>query len=527
MLIDLTLDSDSEDHPRPLLKSLNGHQALAQRTLPFSPSTKNSTIPLKRKSDVEDLADTTSESSYKSAVAQPAPQTSVTSFAAFNQDDSYENLVKSFKQRAPGPAPQGGQAPQLGTFPGSRKSSRTGSTPRSGSHSAPYTPSPAPEAIKVVIPSPSAQLKREINSAELISESELNSGTEMTGMSEKYYPTDAHEQRAMNGAYPAARKTNRAVVPLVIGTPGPFLTEKHRRPVIDLLCKNLRKKLSSIRGPTVSVTKGDEKRLAETTSSFEFINEYKIREGVASIGKEFQSGCSCNTICLPDKCQCLAQEEDSDERIIAYKRAPDNDRFMVLRPEFMKRTSMIFECNSLCGCEKKCWNRVIQLGRTIRFEIFYTGTRGFGLRSPDHIRAGQFIDLYLGEVITTEKADQREKIANARNAPSYLFNLDFLIDDDSSYVVDGANYGGATRFINHSCNPNCRMFAVSRTQGDDYLYDLAFFALREIKPGTELTFDYNPKMERVDKPDPNAVPCLCGEPNCRGQLWANERKKAR
>ncbi|KAL4905980.1 hypothetical protein BDW74DRAFT_184934 [Aspergillus multicolor] len=532
MLIDLTLDSDPEDHPRILnraLNKLNGHQALAQRTLSCSPKIEKSTIPLKRKSDVEDFAETASNSSYKSAVAQPDPKTSVTSLPASNQDDSYENLFKSFKQKAPGPTlqgPQSFQAAQIGSFPGSRKSSRTGSTTGSGANSAPYTPSPAPEGLKVVIPSPSAQLKREISSAELVSEAEL-SGTGITGMSEKYYPTNAHEQRAIKGAYPAARKTNRTVTPLIIGAPGPFLTEKHRQPIIDLLCKNLRKKLASIKGPTVSVTQGDEQRLAETTSTFEIVNEYKLREGVASINPEFVAGCSCDTICKPDKCQCLAIEEDSDERIIAYKRAPDDARFMVLAPEFMQRTSMIFECNQHCGCTKQCWNRVIQQGRTVRLEIFHTGTRGFGLRSPDHIRAGQFIDLYLGEVITTEKADQREKIANARSAPSYLFNLDFLVDDDSSYVVDGANYGGATRFINHSCNPNCKMFAVSRTHGDDYLYDLAFFALREIKPGTELTFDYNPKMERVDKPDPNAVPCLCGEPNCRGQLWANERKKAR
>lgn len=71
------------------------------------------------------------------------------------------------------------------------------------------------------------------------------------------------------------------------------------------------------------------------------------------------------------------------------------------------------------------------------------------------------------------------------------------------------------------------MFAVSRTHGDEYIYDLAFFALRDLAPYTELTFDYNPSMERVDAPDPNAVPCLCGEKNCRGQLWANERKKTR
>ncbi|CBF88005.1 protein clrD [Aspergillus nidulans FGSC A4] len=551
MLVDLTIDSDPEEQPRlvsrlpfiseyhnnqeliglscslddgsipnPLIKSL-GRQTLAHRTLSPSPHTKNSTIPFKRKSDA-DSAESGSESSYASAVAYPQKAKTRTTNVSSRNPVGHDSLSGPFKRVGAGPGT--GAARQARQIPASAPSLASSSgTDSAAGH---YAPSPAPETLRVVIPSPSVQLKKEIDSAERLPDAEVKT-PEITGMSEKYYPTDALERRAMRGAYPAARKTNRAGVPLVIGTPGPFLTEKNRRPVIDLLCKNLQKKLASIKGPAVTVAKADEKRLAKATTGFEFINEYKLREGVAPISKEFQSGCSCETICLPDRCQCLAQEEDSEERIIAYKRARDNPRFMVLRPEFMKRTSMIFECNSLCGCEEKCWNRVVQLGRTIRLEIFHTGARGFGLRSLDTIRAGQFIDLYLGEVITTSKADQREKIANTRNAPSYLFSLDFLVDDESSYVVDGANYGAATRFINHSCNPNCRMFPVSRTHGDDYLYDLAFFALREIKPGTELTFDYNPGMERVDKLDPNAVPCLCGEPNCRGQLWATERKKAR
>ncbi|KAL4917646.1 hypothetical protein BDW62DRAFT_83908 [Aspergillus aurantiobrunneus] len=467
MLIDLTQDSESEDHPRienPLFLSL------AHRTL-------SSTVPLKRKSDVD--SETTSVSS-----SNPIAGPNYLNFGNQNCNDEYDDLVRSFK----------------------------------------HPPSPAPEVpgeVSVVIPCPTAQLKKEIESAELVTEPEL------TGLSETYYPTDVHERRATRGAYPAARKTNRAAVPLIIGKPGPFLTEKGRRPVLELLCKSLKRKLASIKGPAVTVAQGDEKLLAERTSGFEFVNEYKLRDGVDPIGTEFNAGCTCSIICNPGRCGCLTQEENSNERIIPYKRANDDARFLVLSPEFMGRTSMIYECNSLCGCNEKCWNRVIEHGRTIRLEIFHTGTRGFGLRSPDFIRAGQFIDLYLGEVITTEKADQREKIANARNAPSYLFNLDFLVDDESSYVVDGCTYGSATRFINHSCNPNCRMFAVSRTHGDDYLYDLAFFALKEIEPNTELTFDYNPHMEKVDKPDPGALPCLCGEENCRGQLWANERKKAR
>jgi histone-lysine N-methyltransferase SUV39H len=147
-----------------------------------------------------------------------------------------------------------------------------------------------------------------------------------------------------------------------------------------------------------------------------------------------------------------------------------------------------------------------------------------GLRSPDWIRAGQFIDCYLGEVITKQEADVREEVVTSQHGHSYLFELDFFHNDDEIYVVDGQKFGSPTRFMNHSCNPNCKLFPVTRTYGDERLYDLAFFSLHNIPPNTELTFDYNPNWEEGKKVDPNAVRCLCGEKNCRGQLWPNQRK---
>jgi histone-lysine N-methyltransferase SUV39H len=150
-----------------------------------------------------------------------------------------------------------------------------------------------------------------------------------------------------------------------------------------------------------------------------------------------------------------------------------------------------------------------------------------GLRSPDLIHAGQFIDNYLGEVITKAEADAREALTEG-NAQSYLFSLDWYGEDDENMkVVDGRKFGSATRFINHSCNPNCKIVSVStKNHADHHLYNLSFFACRDIPPGTELTFDYNSEAEITtpQKIDPDAVRCLCGEKNCRGQLWPNKRK---
>ena len=127
-------------------------------------------------------------------------------------------------------------------------------------------------------------------------------------------------------------------------------------------------------------------------------------------------------------------------------------------------------------------------------------------------------------MIPKKEADARE-LADQKGH-SYLFGLDWNLDGDEIYVVDGQKFGSPTRFMNHSCNPNCKIVPVSTTDhGDDRIYHLAFFALRNIPPGTELTFDYNPLWDGTKKVDPNAVKCLCGEARCRGQLWPNARKK--
>lgn len=90
--------------------------------------------------------------------------------------------------------------------------------------------------------------------------------------------------------------------------------------------------------------------------------------------------------------------------------------------------------------------------------------------------------------------------------------------------------GGPTRFINNSCDPNCRMFTVSYNHADISVYDLALFALETIPAGTELTFDYNDEEERGAITEEMAdeieakrgyrpQKCLCGTKACRGYFF--------
>ncbi|EDN03948.1 predicted protein [Histoplasma mississippiense (nom. inval.)] len=261
---------------------------------------------------------------------------------------------------------------------------------------------------------------------------------------------------------------------------------------------------------------------SELDFNIEFINEYKLQHGVARVEPDFHTGCRCDDKCDLHKCDHLSYEEESEDRIVPYQMGRGGT--IVLRQDFLKRRAMIYECSRLCPCMPGCWNQVVQKGRTVKLEIFRTSNRGFGLRSPESIQSGQYIDRYLGEVITKKEADARE--AAAGDPASYLFQLDFFQEDDECYIVDGKKYGSITRFMNHSCNPNCKMFPVSQYDAEQKIFDMAFFAIKDIPAGTELSFDYCPNysIESSRYSDPQDVPCLCGEPNCRRKLWPNQRK---
>ncbi|KAK2873531.1 hypothetical protein FQN49_002289 [Arthroderma sp. PD_2] len=305
-----------------------------------------------------------------------------------------------------------------------------------------------------------------------------------------------------------------------------FIPQIRRESTSDRLEFLYKKKLSKIEGPPISFTSRYKARNIDF--NFDFIKTYRLQDRIESIESGFLFGCSC--VKCSENCDCLIEDNEPGKRIIPYH-SSQNGR-LVLRDDFIKRKGAIIrECSPICNCTlSKCWNHVVYRGRQVKLEIFETIDRGFGIRSLNFIQKGQFIDTYVGELIKTSISDQREEAFDTDKHASYLFSLDYYYgsdeyDESKACVIDGRKYGSITRFINHSCNPNCRIFSV--TQDDDkHIYQLAFFAIRDIPAGTELTFDYagtTPDSEAV-KADPNAIKCLCGEPNCRGQLWLNRRQ---
>ena len=154
------------------------------------------------------------------------------------------------------------------------------------------------------------------------------------------------------------------------------------------------------------------------------------------------------------------------------------------------------------------------------------------MRSTQTIKKGQFVDCYLGEVITAEEAERRRHRSTvSQHKDVYLFALDKFTNPGSldprlkgpPLEVDGEFMSGPTRFINHSCDPNLRIFARVGDHADKHLHDLALFSLCDIPSGEELTFDYVDGVaddrESATQDPEHMTRCLCGSKKCRKFLW--------
>lgn len=97
-----------------------------------------------------------------------------------------------------------------------------------------------------------------------------------------------------------------------------------------------------------------------------------------------------------------------------------------------------------------------------------------GVRTLLPIERGYFVDCYFGELITAKEAVIRRKAAALRREKDvYLFALDKFVSRKAAdprlrsiFEIDGEFLAGPSRFINHSCQPNLRVFAVAKHSAD-------------------------------------------------------------
>ena len=135
-------------------------------------------------------------------------------------------------------------------------------------------------------------------------------------------------------------------------------------------------------------------------------------------------------------------------------------------------------------------------------EVRNSPIHGTGAFASSTLKADQVIGCYAGRRYSAAEVDQRDW----DHAVTFVFGL-----SDGS-VVDGAEGGNATRYINHSCAPNCVAYEIEAEDGANWIQ---IETLRTIAAGEELFLDYGLD---VGEAQPEDFPCRCGAMACRGTL---------
>ncbi|KAK0425273.1 hypothetical protein QR680_009117 [Steinernema hermaphroditum] len=163
------------------------------------------------------------------------------------------------------------------------------------------------------------------------------------------------------------------------------------------------------------------------------------------------------------------------------------------------------ECTpSNCTLHNVCLNRRIYNNQTITDLVKSTkADESMCLRTGVDIHRGEYVCEYVGEVVSRARFEARF----ASEYGSWRHHYAMALTPD--FVVDAYRRGNISRFINHSCKPNC----VTQTWLVNGIHRLGIFAAHEIQAGEELTIDYaGVHVSPLNPPQK----CLCGTKTCRG-----------
>ena len=149
------------------------------------------------------------------------------------------------------------------------------------------------------------------------------------------------------------------------------------------------------------------------------------------------------------------------------------------------------------------------------YTVRRSNIHGRGVFATKTIRKGTIIIEYKGQRSSCDVALTRPDSDPANPAHTFLFEL------NDGRVIDARVRGNAARWINHSCDPNCRTF-------EDENGCVFIEAKRKIRPGEELSYDYRLVVDgRLTRLERTQYTCRCGARQCRGSLLDDDRSKQR
>lgn len=142
---------------------------------------------------------------------------------------------------------------------------------------------------------------------------------------------------------------------------------------------------------------------------------------------------------------------------------------------------------------------------------------GNGVFAVAELKKGERVIEYKGKRRTHEEVDA-DDTGDVESGHTFLFTLNEV------YVIDANHGGNDARWINHSCEPNCEA-VIQETGSDDPADEKVFIeAIRNIKPGEELTYNYGITLSERHTPRLKKIwECRCGSKKCTGTMLQPKR----
>jgi hypothetical protein len=173
---------------------------------------------------------------------------------------------------------------------------------------------------------------------------------------------------------------------------------------------------------------------------------------------------------------------------------------------------LMMEChdegkNSNCAVGgNDCGNRSLGKRQYAKCKPKREQGKGWGLVAMESVKKGELVQEYMGEVIDEAIKEFRleEWTKEHPNDPNF-----YIMALPAGWYIDARHEANLSRFINHSCGPNCKLLTVN-VKG--YMR-VGIYATRDISAGEVLNYDYHFDTKHGDK-----FVCRCGAKNCRGTM---------
>jgi len=166
-----------------------------------------------------------------------------------------------------------------------------------------------------------------------------------------------------------------------------------------------------------------------------------------------------------------------------------------------------------CLGNNHCQNRAFTNRQYAEGIVFREGNMGLGLKAGNYIEQGTLVIEYVGEIIDEDEMIFRLNYQREHNPSDKDY---YVMELAPGMYVDGKHEGNVSRFINHSCNPNC----VLERWNVKGKMRIGIFAKRNILPDESFSYDY-----QFDTQEDDVFLCYCGSTNCRGTMAPRKKER--